>query len=375
MLPVEHVAGVFVVSLVFALVVLVVQVSSTELAFAGLGEVAEFAFHQQAAFGHVARVQRGVVVGRQVEVVRGHEHKAGVGAAAERRRQETGLTAIVDREVDVRGVEDRNVFDPQRHVGRRTETGGRVQRDVVALELPGVAVRFARGVRTILEADDRVFAALGVQRTAANARLVQDVFSVVDLGRAGVELHIGVIADDQCTVVAQADFAIELAAVFSLIQAGFVGLDLHAALTHDNVTGQRCDLFFLLVAGSLGADKGRRIAFAGRVVHARTDRLDIRACAIRAGLGQLCGGQLVSRNPVEVTVVGTARFETTALGFCHQRGLGDLLDGFAIGAHRVGVVNRARRQLSRGRFRCAVPAARSRHGTVILLLGNSERRG
>ncbi len=307
-LPVKHVALVGVVGLIAAFVVVVVEVSGTELSFAGLGQVAELAFHQQTALGHVARVQRGIVVRCQVEVVRGHERKAGVGAAAEGRRQETGLTAIVDREIDVRGVEDRDVFDPQRHVGRRTEAGGRVQRDVVALELPGVAVRLARGVRTILEADDGVFGTLGIQRTAANARLVQDVFGVVDLGCASVQLNIGVVADNQGTVVTQADVAIELTTAFSLIQAGLVGLDLHAALTHDDIAGQGRDLLFLLIAGSLCADKGRCIAFTGGVVHARTDGLDVGTRAIRSGFGQLSRRQLVPGYPVQMAVVVAARF-------------------------------------------------------------------
>ena len=375
MLPVEHVALVGVVGLTLAIVVVVVQVRRAQLPFAGLGQVAELAFHQQATLGHVTRVQRGIVVGCQVEVVRSHEHKAGVGAAAERRRQETGLTAIVDREVDVRGVEDRDVFNPQRHVGRRTETGSRVERDVVALELPGVAVRLARGVRTILETDDGVFSTFGVQRTAANARLVQYVFCVVDFGGTGVQLHVSVVADDQGTVVTQANLAIELAPVFGLIQARFVGFDLHAALTHNDVASQRCDLLFLLIARRFSADEGRRIAFAGGVIHARTGGLDITAGAIRAGFGQLCWGQFVARHPIKVAVIITARLEPTAFGLGHQRDLSDLLDGLATGTYRAIAVHRTRRQLRRRRFRCAIPAARSRHGTVILLLSNSERRG
>ena len=169
MLPIEHIARFFVIGLLAAFVAVVVQVRAAELAFAGFGEVAEFAFHQQAAFGHVLRVQRGVVVRCQVEVVRRHQRKASLAAGAEARRQEAGLTTVVDREIDVRGVQDRDVLDPQRRVGGSTETGGRVQRDVVALELPGVAVWLAGGVRTVLETDDRVFGALGVQRVTAHA--------------------------------------------------------------------------------------------------------------------------------------------------------------------------------------------------------------
>ena len=71
---------------------------------------------------------------------------------------------------------------------------------------------------------------------------MQDVLGVVDLGGTGVQLNVSVIAHDQCAVITQTDVAIELTAAFSLIQAGFFSLDLHAALAHDNVTGQGGDL-------------------------------------------------------------------------------------------------------------------------------------
>ena len=374
-LPVVHVAGFFVVGLQLAIVVVVVEVRGTELSFAGLGQVAELTFHQQTALGHVARVQRGIVVGCQVEVVRGHERKAGVGAAAEGRRQETGLTAIVDREVNVRGVKDWNVFNPQCHVGCGTETGGRVQRDVVAFKLPGVAVRLARGVRTVLESDDRVFGTFGVQRAAANTRLVQHVLGVVDLGGTGVQLHIGVVANQQCTVVTQTHIAAQLATALGLVQVGFVSLDLHAALAHDHITGQGRDLLFLLVAGSFGANEGRRIAFAGGVAHAGTRRLDIGARAIRAGFSQLRRRELVTRDPVKVAVVSTARLEATTFGGCHQRGLLTLLARLTIGLRHGAVVRWAWWQLRSICFRRAIPATRSRCGTVILLLGKYEWHG
>ncbi len=369
MLPVDHPASLVVVRLLFAFVVFVVQVRAAELAFAAFGQVAELAFHQQAAVSHVARVQRGVVVRRQVEVVRRDEREAVVAACRNSRRQEAGLATVVDREVDIGRVKDRNVLDPQGNVGRRTEAGGRVQRNVVALERPGVAVRFARGVRTVLEPDDRVLGTLGVQSVTANVGLVQDVFGVVDTGFAGIELQLGLVADDQCTVVAQTDIAVQLATVFCLMQGGLLGLDLHAALTHDDVTGEGRDLCFLLVTRSLGSHEHRRVFHRRLVVHARTDRLDIGTRAIRAGLGQLRCGELFARNPIEVAVVSTTRLQTFALGFCDQlrtRRLtarrGTLRGNRAVGTDRRRVMHGARRQIyscSVG-FRRTVPGTRSR---------------
>ena len=369
-LPVDHPALVFVVRLVFAVVVLVVQVRAAELAFAGLGQVAEFAFHQQAALGHVARVQRGVVVRRQVEVVRRDQHEAGVAAAAERRWQEAGLATIVDREVDVRCVEHREILDPQGDVGRGAEAGGRVQGDVVALQLPGVAARFAGGVRTVLEADDGVFATLGVQGAAADMRLVHHVFGVVDLGFARVELNLCLVTDYQRAVVTDLDVAFELATVFGLVQVGLVRFGLHAALAHDHVTGEGSDLLLLLVLGHLGIDVGRRLILGRGVGHAWASWLDVGATAVRAGFGQLCGSELFTRHPVEVAVVFAARLQAAAFGlgdqhrpvrsFASARGFGAAADGGTF-------VHRAWRQVAGWGLGLAVPAAGGGHLAVKLL--------
>ena len=166
-LPAVQPALVLVLRLQLAVVVLVVQVGATDLAFAALGEVAEFAAHHQTALGHVTRVQRRVVVGGEVEVVGRQQGEAGVAATADARREETGLATVVDREVDVGGVEHRYILDPQGDVGRGAETGGRVQLDVVALQVPGVVTRLAAGVGAVLQADDGVVLALGVESAAA----------------------------------------------------------------------------------------------------------------------------------------------------------------------------------------------------------------
>ncbi len=378
MLPVDHPALLFVVSLVFAVVVLVVEVRATELAFAGRRQVAELAFHQQAALGHVAWVQRGVVVRRQVEVVRRDQHEAGVAGAAERWRQEAGLATVVDREVDVRCVEHREILDPQRNVGRGTETGGRVQGDVVALQLPGVAARFAGGVRTVLEADDGVLATLGVQGTAANVRLVHHVFGVVDLGFARVELDLCLVTDHQRTVVTDLDVALELATVFGLVEVGLVGLGLHAALAHHHVTGEGSDLLLLLVLGYLGVDVGRRLVLRRGVGHARAGWLDVGATAVRAGFGQLCGSELFTRNPVQVAVVFATRLQATALGLGDQhrpvRGFA-FARGFGAGADGSTLVHRARWQVVGWGLGLAVPTTGGGHLAVELFGCHHVRRG
>ncbi len=371
--------------LAFAVVVLVVQVGGGDLALAAVGQVAELAFHHQAALGHVAREQRGVVVRRQVEVVRGDHEHAGVAGAAQGGRQEAGLAAIVDREIDVGGVEHRNVLHPQGRVGRGAEAGGRVQLDVVALDVPGVAARLATGIGAVLELDDGVFLALGVKRAAADLGLVHDVLGVVDLRLAVVQLQVGVVADDQRAVVAQAHVAGQLAAVLGLVQVGLVGFHLHAALAQDHVAGQGRDLRLLLVARDLRRDVGRGLVARGLVVHARAGRFDVGAAAVRADFRQLGGGELLPRDPVEVAVVGAARLEAFAAA------LGDQLlpglfgaasrtcDGCAFSAAAGGGADRAfgmlrtRRQGAGRLLRGAVPAAAGRG--AVELFGRRGGRG
>ena len=346
-LPAVHPALIFVLGLQFALVFAVVEVGSADLAFAALGQVAELTFHQQAAFGHVGRVQRGVVVRRQVEVVRRLQRKTGVAGGADARRQEAGLATVVDREVDVRGVEHRNVLDPQRHVGRGAEAGRRVQGDVVALQVPGIVARFATGIGAILEADDRGLFALGVERAAAHVSLMHHVFGIVDTRFAVIQLQFGAVADHQHALVAQAYVADQLATVFRLVQARFVGLDLHAGLAQDDVTGEGGDLLFLLETRCLGGNVHRRFVQRRGVIHARAQRLDIGACAVRASLGQLRCGQLIARDPVQVAVVRAARGEGAALALGDQHWCGFLpgagLAARAAAADSITAAQRARR--------------------------------
>ncbi|MCY1423168.1 hypothetical protein D9M71_388750 [compost metagenome] len=155
------------------------------------------------------------------------------------------------------------------------------------------------------------------------------------------------VADHQGAVVAQLDVADQLAAVLRLVQAGLVGLDLHAALAQHHVAGEGGDLLLLLVAGDLGRNVGRRLVVRGLVVHPRADRLDVAAAAVRADFRQLGRGQLVAGNPVQVAVVFATGFQAAATGFGDQlprlfAGLAGA-DGFrGAGADRAGAMLRAR---------------------------------
>lgn len=244
------------------------------------------------------RIQRGVEIRRQVEVIGRLQREAVVAGRADTRCEKAGLATIIDGEVDIRGVEHRNILDPQRHVGGRTEAGSRVQGDVVALQVPAVLARLAAGVGAVLQADDCGFLALGVLRAAADLAGMHDVLSVLHLGFTAVEEDLGAVADQQCVAVAKAHVAGQLAAVLQLVQAGFVRLDLDAALAQDHIASEGGDFLLLLVAGGLGRHVGRRFAHRRGVEFAGTVRLHIGACAVRAGFGELSRRQLIAWHPV-----------------------------------------------------------------------------
>ena len=165
-------------------------------------------------------IQRGVEIRRQVDS-RASVPKAVVAGRTDARCEEARLATVIDWEVDIRCVEHRNILDPQRDVGCRTEAGGRVQRDVAAFQVPGIFARFAAGVGAILEADDRGLFALGVPRCRGPCRSARHIRRSPP-GFAAVEEDLGAIADQQRIAVAEADVAGQLAAVLQLVQAGFV---------------------------------------------------------------------------------------------------------------------------------------------------------
>ena len=69
MLPAVHPALVTVTGLQLTFVFLVIQYRCADLTFAVRCQIAEFTFQLQAAVSHQGRVQGGIVIGSQVEVI------------------------------------------------------------------------------------------------------------------------------------------------------------------------------------------------------------------------------------------------------------------------------------------------------------------
>ncbi|MND74496.1 hypothetical protein D3C80_660910 [compost metagenome] len=189
------------------------------------------------------------------------------------------------------------------------------------------------------------------------------------------------VADHQRTVVTDLDVAAEFTAVFGLVQVGFVGLDLHAALAHDHVTGEAGDLLFLLVARYLGTDEGRCFVLRRGVIHARTCWLDVGAGTVRPGFGKLGRRELITRDPVQVAVVVAARFQATALALGNEHwpfcalGFASLSSGLAGCTGSCASMHRTWRQRGCVGLGLAVPASGSGHLAVELLCGDHIRGG
>jgi hypothetical protein len=87
-----------------------------DLAAAAPGQVAELGVDPCAAPREKERLQRHVVVRREVEVVGQADLEAALVRVAERREQEAGLARVADREGDDRRVQDRHALERHAHV-------------------------------------------------------------------------------------------------------------------------------------------------------------------------------------------------------------------------------------------------------------------
>ena len=114
-------------------------------------QVTEFASQLHAALGQHARVQRGVVVGRKVEVVGHQKVEAAAFGGANGGPQHAGLACVVEREIHPRRIQDGHTEKVQRGVARDTDVAGLVDVEVAHLEVPVVVVDRAGGVGGVLQ--------------------------------------------------------------------------------------------------------------------------------------------------------------------------------------------------------------------------------
>ena len=131
------------------LAIAVIGTEPAEVDFAALGraEIAELAAEHGAAVADEPRRDRGVVVRREIQVIRQDQVVAGVVRIAERRHQQAAGPAVVDREARIRQVHHRHVAQPQGDLAGAADAGFLVQVDAAGAQLPVRIVRIATGER------------------------------------------------------------------------------------------------------------------------------------------------------------------------------------------------------------------------------------
>ena len=223
------------------LAAIVRHVLHVELAAGAREQIAEFTAQHRAARGVDARVQGGVVIRRQVQVVRRAELEAAAAALAEDRVQEAALALVVHRKGDVRQVQERHLAHAHGGVARHAHAGGLVDRDRFGAEFPHVVAHVAGGI-----GGAGIAGALGVEHLAllgdAVAACVQHLIAHV-MGDAvagvGVALHVAGRQQLAGFLVAHVAAGVVIGADVVVIEA--VGLQLLVGAVEFHVAGKVVD--------------------------------------------------------------------------------------------------------------------------------------
>src|SRR5690554_3333252 len=302
-LPAVHPALVLVSGLQLPLVLAVIQHRGTDLAGAGGCQVAELALQLQSAVGQQSRVEGGVVVGRQVEVVGLGIGAARVAAVGQAGHQQAALAPVVQREVEIRRVEHRHVLDLESHVPGFTPALFPIQLDIVTVQAPGVATRITGSIGAVGNDDHRIIPATQAVGGTPGIGLVYHIAYLVDPGLAGLDVHLAVFAENQYALVAQTDVAFQADKIVGTVKAGLVGLCLQPALAQHHVTLEGTCLLVLLEAAGVGTGVDRQLIEGGVVIAADAIRLDVVAAAEGRDCRPLRRCQLVAGNPVQFAEV------------------------------------------------------------------------
>src|SRR5690554_4539246 len=352
-LPAVHPALVLVSGLQLPFILAVIQHRGADLAGAGRCQVAELALQLQSAVGQQSRVEGGVVVGRQVEVVGLGIGAARVAAVRQAGYQQAALAPVVQREVEVGGVEHRHVLDLEGHVSGFTPALFPVQFDIVAVQAPGVATRITGSIGAVGNDDHRIVPATQAVGGAPGIGLVHHIAHLIEPRLAGLDVHLAVFAENQYALVAQTDVAFQADKIVGTVKAGLVGLCLQPALAQHHVTLKNTCLLVLLEAAGVGTGVDRQLIEKNVVIAADAIRLDVVAAAEGRDCRPLRLGQLITRNPVQFAEV----HHPALLG---GGGLTGLFGRYRLLSRLAGTHHRclgAWRQLTGGFQRVAGPAA------------------
>ena len=269
-------------------------------------QIAELATGHRTTVPDKARCERGIVVGRQVQVVGHRDIQTAITGRPDAGCQEAGDTLIAEREGHrERVVEHRHILDAQGHAFRRADACRRVQAHAARLQCPELVARFAAAEFTVLDGQHFAFAVIDNHAgRAMHAVLVQHVGRIVDAVLAVGLIDEGATAGQQHARLAEFHIARQGDGVSLLINLRGDGVaDGAVALLDADGTGDVDALVGVLLDGARGREEG---GGTGRVSR-RVEHLSVQPCANRFDegataigwqRGPLCGRHLLHRHPV-----------------------------------------------------------------------------
>jgi len=265
------------------------QVLAVDLAGELRLQVAELVAQLQPALGEELGRHRGVHVLGDVPVVRQRRLEAALARGAEGGREEARAALVVERERDVRHVEDRHAEEVERRVVRGAHVARAVDVELANAQVPVVARHRARGVLGAEEAALLLLAQLGARRLAARRDaplrgLGEFEDRRLHLAGAVVEAVAQARAGGAVAVALEAHGAGGDRGLVGGVVLHAVGADARAALAQDHVAGGD-HLVVALGLDAVGLEELRAVALEARGGHVEL-ALELQSQAV----GKLRGG-------------------------------------------------------------------------------------
>ena len=140
------------------------------------------------------------------------------------------MPAVINREVDIRGIEYRHVLDAQGYVPGLTPALFPVQFDVITVQSPGITSRFTGGIGAIGHDNDRIVAAAQGFCGTPGVGLMYYIAYLFDACFTGIDLHSGVVTEYEYALITQSYVTLKPNDVVVLVETCLVRLCLQTTL-------------------------------------------------------------------------------------------------------------------------------------------------
>src|SRR5262249_21140471 len=100
---------------------------------------------------HVARSQRQVVLGREIDVVRKGKLEPALAGDSGRRRKKARFSLVVEREIELGRREHVDALEVHAPAARGAHVAGEIEIQLVRLDVPAVIAGLARGEDSVLD--------------------------------------------------------------------------------------------------------------------------------------------------------------------------------------------------------------------------------